>query len=311
MCRLPTIAADRYMKLRLAPATTTASSTTLGCHGNDRNPHTRGSCSRPRCPQTDHRSPRLSRLSDVGCTRGVDRDELWHRPSDVAVIQAESAAGTATGRRTAERLATEAVGNFVLVFAFGVAISTHSWFSPLLIGAPLVAMIHSSGRVLGGHYNPAVTIAMLIRRRLAVRTAVAFWLVQFGAGLLAAVSVSAIVDPRQLTITADMTLKGSALLAAFSLELILTCALCFVALEVSTGDSRTVDDYNDWPITLSVIASAIAIGAIAIGAIDPAVGFDDALHGISSSPTFWVYLVAQLLSGIAASITFLSIGGQR
>ena len=68
---------------------------------------------------------------------------------------------------------------------------------------------------------------------------------------------------------------------------------------------------NGWPIALSVIASAIAIGAIAIGALDPAAGFDDALHGISSSPTFWVYLVSQLLSGIAATITFLSLGGHR
>ena len=201
----------------------------------------------------------------------------------------------------------EAVGNFVLVFAFGVAISTHSWFSPLLIGAPLVAMIYSSSRVPGGHYNPAVTIAMLIRRRLAVRTALAFWLVQFGAGLLAAVSVRAIVDPRQLAVTAAMTLKGSTLLAAFALELVLTCALCCVALEVSTDDSRTVDDYYGWPIALCVIAGAVAIGAIA-WRIDPAVSFDDALHGISSSPTFWVYLVSQLLSGIAATITFVSLG---
>lgn len=205
----------------------------------------------------------------------------------------------------------EAVGNFVLVFAFGVAIATHSWFSPLLIGAPLVAVLYSSSRVLGGHYSPALTIAMLIRRRLAVRTALAYWLVQIGAGLLAAVSVRAVVGPGQLAVTAAMTLKGSSLLAAFALELVLTCALCCVALEVSTDDRRTADDCDGWPITLTVIASAIAIGAFAIGALDPAVSFDDALDGISSSPTVWVYLMSQLLSGIAAAITFLSLGGHH
>ena len=205
----------------------------------------------------------------------------------------------------------EAVGNFILVFAFGVAISTHSWFSPLLIGAPLVAMIYPSRRVPCGHYNPAVTIAMLISRRLAVRTAFAYWLVQIGAGLLAAVSVRAVVDPRQLAVTAAMTLKGCTLLAAFALELVLTCALCCLALEVAPGDSRTVDDYYGWPIALWVTAGAVAIGAAAVGALDPAVGFDDALQGISSSPTLWVYLVSQLLSGIAATITFVSIGGHR
>ena len=149
---------------------------------------------------------------------------------------------------------------------------------------------------------------MLIRRRLAVRTALAFWLVQFGAGLLAAVSVNAIVDPRQLAVTAAMTLKGSTLLAAFALELVLTSALCCVALGFRRAIAVKVDDYMGWPTTLSVIVSAIAIGAIAIGTLDLAGGFGDALRGIFSSPTFWVYLVSQLLSGIAATITFLSLG---
>ena len=225
----------------------------------------------------------------------------------MVVIQSEAAGGTAAGRRSAARFAMEAVGNFVLVFAFGVAITTHSWFSPLLIGAPLVAMVYSGSRVPGGHYNPALTIAMLLRRQLAVRTAFAFWLVQFGAGLLAAVTVRAIVDPGQLADTAAMTVKGSTLVAAFALELVVTCALCGVALEVSTDTSHTVDDYYGWPIAVSLIAGAIVIGAITSGAFDPAVSFDDALLGIFSWPTLWVYLVSQLLSGIAATITFVSL----
>ena len=152
----------------------------------------------------------------------------------MAVIQSVAAGGTASVRRSAAWFATEAIGTFVLVFAFGVAIATHSWFSPLLIGAPLVAMVYAGSRVPGGHYNPALTIAMLIRHRLALRAALASWLVQSGAGLLAAVSVRAIVDPRQLAVTAAMTVKGPTLVAAFALELVLTCALCCVALEVST-----------------------------------------------------------------------------
>lgn len=229
----------------------------------------------------------------------------------MAVIQFETVSGTTSGRRSAARFAMEAVGNFVLVFAFGVAISTHSWFSPLLIGAPLVAMIYSSSRVRGGHYNPAMTIAMLIRRRLAVRTALVFWLVQVGAGLLAAESVRAIVDPRQLAVTAAMTVKGSTLLAAFALELVVTCAMCCVAVEVSTGNSDPVDDDHGWSIAFCVVAGAIAIAAITNDAFDPAAGFDDALFGILSWPTLWVYLVSQLLSGIAATITFVSLAGHH
>jgi aquaporin Z len=237
----------------------------------------------------------------------VDRRQLGRWPSDVAVIQSEAAGGTASGSRSAARFALEAAGNFVLVFTFGVAIATHSWFSPLLIAAPLVAMVYFGTRVPGGHYNPALTIAMLIRHRLAPRAALAFWLVQSGAGLLAAVSVRAIIDPRQLAVTAAMTVKGPTLAAAFGLELALTCALCSVAVKVSTRNSHPIDDYYAWPIAFSVIAGAIVIAAITNGAFNPTVSLDDALLAIFSWPTLWVYLVSQLLSGIAATFTFVSL----
>ena len=158
-----------------------------------------------------------------------------------------------------------------------------------------MAMVYSGTRVPGGHYNPALTIAMLIRHRLAPRAALAFWLVQFGAGLLAAVSVRAIVDPRQLAVTAAMTLKGPTLVAAFALELVLTCVLCCVALEVSTRNSHPVDDYYAWPIAFSVIAGVVVIGAITNGAFDPAVSFDDALLGIFSADALGLPGVATAL----------------
>jgi aquaporin Z len=77
----------------------------------------------------------------------------------------------------------EAVGNFVLVFAFGIAIATHSWFAPLLIGAPLVAMVSSRNRVPDAYYNPSLTFAMLMRGRIAFRDTLAFWFIQLGSGL--------------------------------------------------------------------------------------------------------------------------------
>lgn len=236
----------------------------------------------------------------------MDRHQPWRRLSGVAV-KSVAAGRTASVGRSAAWFAMEAIGTFVLVFTFGVAIVAHSWFSPLLIGAPLVAMVYAGSRVPGGHYNPALTIAMLIRHRLAVRAALASWLVQFCAGLLAAECVRAIVDPRQLAVTAAMTVKGPTLVAAFTLELVLTCALCCVALEVPKRICNTVDDNYGWPIAFGMIAGAVVIGAIANGALDPAISFDDGVLGIFSWPTLWVYLVSRLLSGIAASVTFVSL----
>jgi aquaporin Z len=196
------------------------------------------------------------------------------------------------------------------VFAFGVAIATHSWFAPLLIGAPLVAMVYSRNRVPDAYYNPSLTFAMLMCRRIAIRDALAFWLIQSSSGLLAAMLVCALVGPKHLAVTAA-TMKGSTLVAALALELIFTCALCFVAFDVSRSNSRTANDYNSWPIALGVMASALAIGAATNDAFDPKVRFDDTVLGILSWPTLWIYLVSQLLSGIAATITFVSLAEQR
>jgi aquaporin Z len=240
----------------------------------------------------------------------MDRHQRWRGSSGVAVIQFNTDDRDASSKRSAARPAMEAAGNFVLVFAFGVAIATHSWFAPLLIGAPLVAMVCARNRVPDAYYNPSLSFAMLMRRRIAVRDAVAFWLIQSASGLSAATLVCAMVGPRHLAITAS-TVKGCTLAAAFALDLVFTLALCFVAFDGSTSNSRTIRDDNRWPIALVVTASTIAIAAATKGAFDPDVSFDEAVLGILSWPTLWIYVVSQLLSGIAATITFVSLAEQR
>jgi hypothetical protein len=50
----------------------------------------------------------------------VDHHQLCYRSSDVAVIHSNTDDGTASGKRSAAHPEMEAVGNFILVFAFGV-----------------------------------------------------------------------------------------------------------------------------------------------------------------------------------------------
>src|SRR4051794_39802156 len=64
--------------------------------------------------------------------------------------------------------------------------SRHSALAPLAIGEAPMVMIYPGGHLSGGHYNPAVTLAALIRHGIGVRDAVAHWLSQIGAGPIAA-----------------------------------------------------------------------------------------------------------------------------
>jgi aquaporin Z len=228
----------------------------------------------------------------------------------VAVIQFNTDDGTATTKRSAVRPAIEAVGNFVLVFVFGVAITTHSWFAPLLIGAPLIVMVYFRNRLPAAYFNPSLTFAVLMRHRIAIRDALALLLIQSGSGLLAAMVVCAMVGPGHLAVTAAKV-NGSILIAVFALELIFTSSLCYVTFDVSRSDRHTAGDYNSWPIALGVVASIIAIGATITDDMVPKVSFDDTVLGILSWPTVWIYIVSQLLSGIVSTITFVNLAEQR
>ena len=67
----------------------------------------------------------------------------------------------------------EAIGAFFLTFVVAVSVLSGSVFTPLAAGATLMVMIYAGGHISGGHYNPAVTLAVLVRGRIGIRDAVA------------------------------------------------------------------------------------------------------------------------------------------
>jgi len=228
-----------------------------------------------------------------------------HAPAQA--VGGQETAKVVSGPRASVKYAVEAIGTFFLVFTVGAAVGSGSPFAPLGIGAVLMVMIYAGGHLSGGHYNPAVTLAVLLRRRIGLRDAAAYWVVQLGAGLLAAVVVRTIVDPTRVATTAAMTLTGRTLLAAFVVELLFTFALCYVVLNVATSKSHPDNSFYGLAIGFTVVAGAFAVGAISGGAFNPAVSLGAAVMGMFAWPTLWVYLVAQLLAGIAAGVTFLAL----
>jgi aquaporin Z len=227
--------------------------------------------------------------------------------SSPAPITDEGSTEVVSGPSAGVKYATEAIGTFFLVFTVGAAVATDRQFAPLAIGAVLMVMVYAGGHISGGHYNPAVTLSVLVRRRISASDALMYWIVQLGAGLLAPAAVSGIVDPAKAAATVAMPLSGHALVAAFVAELLFTFALCYVVLNVATSKSQPDNSYFGLAIGFTVLAGALAVGAISGAAFNPSVTVGAALMGMFAWRTLWVYLVAQVIGGAAAGVTFLAL----
>ena len=82
---------------------------------------------------------------------------------------------------------TEFIGTMFLVLVVGVAAigGQAGAMAPIAIGTILMVMIYAGGHISGGHYNPAVTFAVLIRKRISINDAVVYWIAQIGGALAA------------------------------------------------------------------------------------------------------------------------------
>ncbi|OBA62765.1 porin [Nocardia sp. 852002-20019_SCH5090214] len=212
-----------------------------------------------------------------------------------------------SARRLGSKYAVELIGTFFLVFTVGAAIRSGSQLAPLAVGAVLMVMIYAGGHLSGGHYNPAVTLAVLVRRRIEFRDAVRYWVAQLVAGLLAALVARYVVDPARTATMSTLTLTGHTLGAAFAVELLFTFALCYVMLNVATSKSHPDNSFYGLAIGFTVVAGAFAVGAISGGAFNPAVTLGAAVMGVFAWPTLWVYFVAQLLAAAGAGAVFLAL----
>jgi len=195
----------------------------------------------------------------------------------------------------------EFIGTFFLVLTVCFAVLTNAALAPLAIGAVLAAMVFAGGHISGGHFNPAVTLAVFLRGRLALREVGPYMAAQLLGGLVAAVITRYVYTGAR----ADrFTVSGRELVGAVVVEFLFTFALAYVVLNVATSKSHPINSFYGLAIGFTVLAGAAAVGGISGGAFNPAVGLGVAVAGIASWSVLWVYLVATLAGGAAAAYAF-------
>lgn len=205
---------------------------------------------------------------------------------------------------TVARYLVEGIGTLFLVFTVGASVRSGSVLAPLAIGAVLMAMIYAGGHISGGHFNPAVTVAALVRRRIDLRDAAGYWIAQFVGGLFGAGIVLAVIAPGQVE---PHSWSGHAMMATFVVELLFTFALCYVVLNVATSKDHPDNSFYGLAIGFTVAAGAVAVGGVSGAAFNPAVVLGGIAMGMFTGPMLLVYVAAQIIAGIAAGLVFRTL----
>jgi aquaporin Z len=198
------------------------------------------------------------------------------------------------------KLVVEFIGTFFLVVTVGASLRSGAVLAPLAIGAALMVMVYAGGHISGGHYNPAVTVAALVRCRISSKQAVGYWIAQLAGGLVTALVVRATVSASQTHVVAPV---GHAMVTALVVEMLFTFALAYVVLNVATSKDHPDNSFYGLAIGSTVMVGAVAVGGISGGAFNPAVVLGGAAMGLFAWSTL-VYLIAQLLAGVGAGLTF-------
>ena len=205
----------------------------------------------------------------------------------------------------ARKLVTEAIGTFFLVLTIGCTVipsvnGASGIIPPLAIGSVLMVMIFAGGHISGGHYNPAVTLAVTIRGKHPKGEVLPYWVAQIVGAVFAAGAATYLAGAVKTPATAPGDV-GKALLAEF----LFTFALAYVVLNVATSKATSGNSFYGLAIGFTVLAGAFSVGSISGGAFNPAVAIGASLMGLIHLPSIWIHIVADLAGGLIAGLSFL------
>ncbi|MBC9719561.1 aquaporin [Streptomyces sp. TRM66268-LWL] len=197
-------------------------------------------------------------------------------------------------------IVTEFVGTLFLVLVITTSGVVETPLAPIAIGGVLAAMIFAGGHISGAHYNPAVTVAVCLRRRISPKVAGGYIAAQILGGLAGALLAALLTRDIQHS---AVPLDASAL-SILTGELLMTFALAYVVLNVATSKSHPNNSFYGVAIGLTVMAGAIVVGPITGGAFNPAVALAGAVSSGLAWGNLWLYGAAALVGGAGAALLF-------
>jgi aquaporin Z len=205
---------------------------------------------------------------------------------------------------------TEFIGIYFLVLTIGLTVLGGTPFAPLAIGGSLMVMVFMGGHVSGAHYNPAVSLACAMRKKLPWSEVPPYIAAQLLGAVAAALTVRAILGQTFTLAPAE----GIGAPTAILVEALYTFALALVVLNVATIQKTKGNSFYGLAIGFTIVVAAFAGGPLSGGAFNPAVGFGPILvHRLFADGTLgdlWIYVAGPLI-GAAGAAGIFAIQGEE
>ncbi|MBX2889770.1 MAG: aquaporin [Saprospiraceae bacterium] len=195
----------------------------------------------------------------------------------------------------------EAIGTLFLVLTVVMTSNNAtSQMAPLAIGLTLVGMVYAGWHVSRAHFNPAVTIAVLVRGHIDRTDALYYIVSQMAGAVLASLFAVFLLNCSEAaTVTAHVNKNG---LCSFVSEFLGAFAWAYVALSVSYA--RANHSHYGVAIGFALTGMIWAFGGISGGVFSPATAFGASIAGMFDWSDFWIYLLATPLGAAAAASAF-------
>lgn len=219
---------------------------------------------------------------------------------------------------SAKKYIAEFIGTFILVFVgcgsavfLGCDVTGGHLAVALAFGLAIVATAYVIGDISGCHINPAVSLAMLIRKKLTVIDFIGYVIAQIIGAIAGAAVLKVLVSGFNLTdLTGGLGSNGvgnaGGIGGAIIVEIILTFIFIFTILGVTSNS-------NNGSVAGLVIGFTLAfvhiIGIPLTGtSVNPARSIGPALFaGGDALSNVWVFIVAPLVGAALAAIVFTLI----
>lgn len=204
-----------------------------------------------------------------------------------------------------KRYLVEFIGTFFLVFTIGATavFGGPGVIAPLAIGFVLMVMVYAGGYISGGHYNPAVSLAAVVRGALSAKEWFFYAVFQILGGVVAALVIN---------FMAGEPMNGTFIPYDFAnlviAEFLFTFALCYVVLLTATSKKTEGNSYYGLAIGSTVMVGAFAVGSICLGAFNPAVAISTIVLGsVCCAKVAWLTVLVNLIAGACAGVIYKAV----